>query len=49
MFSDNMKIRCDIKFCQYLQAKRIKFKIIDPLEHSINLVAKMDELPIFFN
>ena len=45
MFSDHIKIRADLQSCQYLPAKRINVKLPDPLEHLIDSVPNINELP----
>ena len=45
MFSDHIKIRADLQSCQYLPAKRISVKLPDPLEHLIDSVPNINELP----
>ena len=45
MFSDHIKIRADLQSCQYLPAKRINVKLPDPLEHFIDSVPNINELP----
>ena len=45
MFSDHIKIRADLQSCRYLPAKRINVKLPDPLEHLINSVPHINELP----
>ena len=47
MFSDHIKIRADLQSCQYLPAKRINVKLPDPLEHLIDSVPNINELPTY--
>ena len=45
MFGDHIKIRAHLQSCQYLPAKRINVKLPDPLEHLIDSVPNINELP----
>ena len=45
MFSDHIKIGADLQSCLYLPAKRINVKLPDPLEHLIDSVPNINELP----
>ena len=45
MLSDHIKIRADLQSCQYLPAKRISVKFPDPLEHLIDSVQNINDLP----
>ena len=40
-----IKIRADLQSCQYFPAKRINVKLPDPLEHLIDSVPNINELP----
>ena len=45
MFSDHIKIRADLQTCQYLPAKIINVKLLDPLAHLSDSVPNINELP----
>ena len=47
MFKHHIKIRADLRSCQYLPAKRINVKLPDPLAHLIDSVPNINELPKF--